>query len=261
MLKTFATAFTIGAGGVGGVFAPSLFLGGITGCLVSTSCNTLFGWDLSVLSFTLAGMVGVMGSIMKAPLTAVFLIAEISGGYQLFLPLIITVVGSYAVFYPFEKYSVYTKTLAEKGYLITHHKDKHALSKLNVNSLIENNFVTLPPDSTLRDLVDAIANSTRNIFPIVDRDRNFYGIIFLDDVRKIIFEPEQYDKVSVKELSFLPEISILPTESIAEIAEKFKQTDNYNMLVLDENNKYCGFISRANLFSNYRQIVEEISED
>ena len=206
-------------------------------------------------------MVGVMGSIMKAPFTAVFLIAEISGGYQLFLPLIITVVGSYAVFYPFEKYSVYTKSLAEKGNLITHHKDKHALSKLDVKNLIENNFTHLQPDASLRHLVDAIANSTRNIFPIVDKDRNFYGIIFLDDVRKIIFKPEQYDKVSVKELSFMPDVSIHPDELMADVAEKFKKTDKYNMVVLDENNKYYGFISRANLFSSYRQIVEEISED
>jgi len=209
----------------------------------------------------LAGMVGVMGSIMKAPFTAIFLIAEISGGYQLFLPLIITAVSSYAVFYPFEKYSVYTKSLAEKGNLVTHHKDKHALSRLDVKNLIENNFVSLQPDATLRNLVDAIANSTRNIFPIVDNDRIFYGIIFLDDVRKIIFEPEQYDKISAKELSFMPDISIHPDELMADVAEKFKGTDKYNMVVLDENNKYYGFISRANLFSNYREIVEEISED
>ena len=261
MLKTLATAFTTGAGGVGGVFAPSLFLGGIAGCFVATLCNTLFAWDLSILIFTLAGMVGVMGSIMKAPLTAIFLIAEISGGYQLFLPLIITAISSYAIFYPFEKYSVYTKNLAEKGNLITHHKDKHALSKLNVNNLIENNFVTLPPNALLRDLVNAIANSTRNIFPIVDENKTFYGIIILDDVRKIIFETEQYDKISVKDLSFLPDISIHPNELIADVAEKFKEADNYNMVVLDENNKYYGFISRANLFSSYREIVEEISED
>jgi CIC family chloride channel protein len=261
MLKTFATAFTTGAGGVGGVFAPSLFLGGIAGCFTATLCNTLFGWDLSILNFTLAGMVGVMGSIMKAPLTAVFLIAEISGGYQLFLPLIITAIGSYAVFYPFEKYSVYTKSLAAKGDLITHHKDKHALSKLTVKNLIENNFVTLPPDATLRNLVDAIANSTRNIFPIVDGDKKFYGIIILDDVRKIIFNPEEYDKTSAKDLSFMPDISIHPEELIADVAEKFKKTDYYNMVVLDENNRYYGFISRANLFSDYRKIVEEISED
>jgi CIC family chloride channel protein len=121
--------------------------------------------------------------------------------------------------------------------------------------------VSLPPDATLRNLVDAIANSTRNIFPIVDDKKNFYGIIFLDDVRKIIFEPEQYDKISVKELSFTPEVNIRLNELIADVAEKFKQTDKYNMVVLDENNKYYGFISRANLFSSYRQIVEEISED
>jgi len=261
MLKTFATAFTTGAGGIGGVFAPSLFLGAIAGCFIAVLLNTLFDLELSILNFTLAGMAGIMGSVMKAPLTSVFLIAEISGGYQLIVPLIITVVASNAIMYPFEKFSIYTKKLAKDGNLITHHKDKHALSRLDVKELIENNFKTLSPDATLRDLVDTIAHSTRNIFPLVDENRKFHGIIFLDDVREIIFKPEQYDTVKAKDLSFMPDISIDPDEQIADVAAKFRENDLYNMVVLDKENRYYGFISRANLFSKYREIIEEISED
>ncbi|MDR1792371.1 MAG: chloride channel protein [Bacteroidales bacterium] len=261
IFKTFATALTTGAGGIGGVFAPALFLGAIAGSLLAILLNTLFGWELSVLNFTLAGMAGVMGSIMQAPLTAVFLIAEISGGYQLFVPIIITVVPAYLLFHRFEKYSVYTKSLAASGDLITHDKDKRAMRQLNVKTLIEKDFLTLKPEDKLRDLVNTIANSTRNIFPIVDEDEHFFGIVIMDDVRKIIFEPQKYDTVMVKNLAFMPTVSIHPEESIFEVAEKFKSNDLYNMVVLDENNKYYGFISRANLFSAYRHAVEAISED
>jgi CIC family chloride channel protein len=261
MLKTFATAFTTGAGGIGGVFAPSLFLGSIAGCFMATLLNTLFDLEISVLNFTLAGMAGIMGSVMKAQLTAVFLIAEISGGYQLIVPLILTVIVSYAVIYPFEQFSVYTKSLAKEGNLITHHKDKQALSKLDVKDLIENNFITLLPGATLRDLVHTIAHSSRNIFPLVDENRKFYGIIFLDDVRQIIFEPDKYDTVMAKDLSFMPDVSIQPHELIADVVVKFKESGLYNMVVLDGDNLYYGFVSRANLFSRYREIVEEISED
>ena len=261
MLKTFATAFTNGAGGIGGVFAPSLFLGSIAGCFLATLLNTVFDLDLSVLNFTLAGMAGIMGGVMKAPLTAVFLIAEISGGYQLIVPLILTVVVSNAVIYPFEKFSIYTKNLAKEGNLVTHHKDKHALSKLDVKDLIENNFVTLSPDATLRDLVNTIAHSKRNIFPLVGDDCKFYGIVILDDVRQIMFEPEKYDTVMLKDLSFFPKDFIDIEELIADVAVKFKKNDLYNMVVLDKEKKYYGCVSRANLFSKYREIVEEISED
>jgi CIC family chloride channel protein len=262
MLKTFATAFTTGAGGIGGVFAPSLFLGSVAGCFLAILLNTIFDLELSVLNFTLAGMAGIMGGVMKAPLTAVFLIAEISGGYQLIVPLILTVVVSYAVIYPFEQFSIYTKKLAKEGNLITHHKDKHALSKLDVKDLIENNFITISPDALLRDLVNTIAHSTRNIFPLVDENHKFYGVIVLDDVRQIIFEPEKYDIVKVKDLSFFPKDFIDIEDSIADIAAKFKENElYYNMIVLDKENRYYGFVSRANLFSKYREIVEEISED
>jgi CIC family chloride channel protein len=164
--------------------------------------------------------------------------------------------------YPFEQFSIYTKKLAKEGNLITHHKDKHALSKLEVKDLIENNFITLSPDSVLRDLVNTIAHSTRNIFPLVDENQKFYGVIVLDDVRQIIFEPEKYDTVMAKNLSFFPKNFIDIEEPIADVAAKFKENElYYNMIVLDKENRYYGFISRANLFSKYREIVEEISED
>ena len=260
MFKTFATAFTTGAGGIGGVFAPSLFLGGIAGCLVATCINTLFDTHLPVLNFILAGMSGVMGSVMKAPLTAIFLIAEISGGYQLFVPLMLTTLISCCIFYPFEKYSVYTKSLAAEGNLVTHHKDKHALSLLNVENLIENNFVTVNPDATIRDLLPAIEQSVRNIFPLVDAQQRFYGIVILDDVRSLIFHEEKYD-MPLKDVAFFPTTSVQPDEKMSSVVEKFRQSGLYNMIVIDENNTYYGFISRANVFSTYREIVEEISED
>ena len=261
MLKTFATAFTTGAGGIGGVFAPSLFIGSIAGCFLATLLNTVFDLNISVFNFTLAGMAGIMGSAMKAPLTAVFLIAEISGGYQLIVPLILTVIVSYAVIRPFEQFSIYTKNLAKEGNLITHHKDKQALSKLDIEHLIETNFTSLSPKANLRDLVHCIAHSTRNIFPLVDEERKFHGIVFLDDVRQIIFEPEKYDSIMVKDLSFFPKDFIVQHESIADVAMRFKENGLYNMVVLDKDNVYHGFVSRANLFSKYREIVEEISED
>ncbi len=260
MVKTFATSLTNGAGGVGGVFAPSLFMGGITGCLVAETINILFDCNLPIMNFTLAGMAGVMGSVMKAPLTSIFLIAEISGGYQLFIPLILTTLCSYLAFSPFEKQSIYTKSLAASGDLITHHKDKHALSKLHVTDLIENNFSCIKPDATLRDLLPVIENSTRNIFPLVDDDGKFYGIIFMDDVRHLMFHEEKYDNTYIKDLAFMPE-SVQIDEDMKQVVERFKINGLYNMVVLDKDNKYYGFISRANTFSSYRNIVESISED
>ena len=165
LFKPLATAFTGVAGGVGGVFAPLLFIGGIAGFFIVSIFNVFFGMELSVINFTLAGMAGLMGSVMKAPLTAIFLIAEVSRGYQLFIPLIITTVISYIVFYPFEKYSIYTKSLALQGDLITHDKNKHALSKINVMSMIEDDFKTIPPHATIKDITLLIQDSNRNVFP------------------------------------------------------------------------------------------------
>ncbi|MDD4210038.1 MAG: chloride channel protein [Bacteroidales bacterium] len=260
LFKPFATGFTNAAGGVGGVFAPLLYLGGMSGFFIVTALNFMFDTELSVLNFILAGMAGLMGSVMKAPLTAIFLIAEISGGYHLFIPLIITTVISYMVFYPFEKYSIYTKSLAKQGDLITHDKNKHALSKIDVKDMIEDDFKTLDPNANIHDLTKLIEKSNRNVFPVVDKQTIFYGVVLLDDVRNIIFYPKEYD-TSIKQFIFKPEITIAPDESMISVVKKFKKTGYYNMPVIDAEGKYYGFISRANVYTQYREIVEEISED
>lgn len=260
IFKPFATAFTTAAGGVGGVFAPLLYIGGMAGFFIATSLNFMFNTELSVINFILAGMAGSMGSVMKAPLTAIFLIAEISGGYHLFIPLIITTVISYMVFYPFEKYSIYTKSLAKQGDLITHDKNKHALSKIDVMGMIEDDFKTLGPDSNLKDLTKLIEQSNRNIFPVVDENLIFYGVVLLDDVRTIIFNTNEYD-TSIMQFMYKPEITIAPDECMISVVNKFKKSGYYNMPVIDEEGKYYGFISRANVYTEYRDIVEEISED
>jgi len=260
LFKPFATGFTNAAGGVGGVFAPLLYIGGMAGFFIVSCLNTIFGIELSVINFTLAGMAGLMGSAMKAPLTAIFLIAEISGGYHLFIPLIITTVVSYIVFSPFEKYSIYTKSLAKQGNLVTHDKNKHALSKINVMSMIENDFKTILPNATLKDLTSLIETSNRNVFPIVDDKNIFYGVVLLDDVRKLIFHPELYN-TPVMNYVYKPESFIDPKESMLSVVVKFKDSGYYNMPVIDNKGTYYGFISRANVYTEYREIVEEISED
>lgn len=260
LLKPFATAFTNAAGGIGGVFAPSLFVGGISGFILITFCNTFLGMDLSVINFTLAGMAGVMGSIMKAPLMAIFLIAEISGGYQLLIPLILCAVVSYLIFLSFEKYSVYTKPLAQQGDLITHDKNKQALTQLQVTECIENDFKTISPNATLGDLTRVIELSSRNIFPLVDEQQIFYGIVILDDVRKLMFHPENYN-LHIDEYAFVPTPSIDPEESMFSVVKKFESSGNYNLPVVDKQGRYHGFISRANVYTKYREFIEEISED
>ncbi|HON21215.1 MAG TPA: chloride channel protein, partial [Bacteroidales bacterium] len=260
LFKPFATGFTNAAGGIGGVFAPTLYLGGIAGFFIVYCLNFLFGIELSVINFVLAGMAALMGSVMKAPLTAIFLIAEISKGYQLFIPLIITTVIAYIVFYYFEKYSIYTKPLAEKGLLITHDKNKHALSKIDIMEIVENDFSIISPHATLKDLIVLIENSNRNVFPVVDENSVFCGVIVLDDVRKDIFHQETYSR-PIKEYIYLPKTSIHPKESMLSVVNKFKQTGYYNMPVIDKEGKYYGFVSRANAYTQYREIVEEISED
>ena len=260
LLKPFATAFTNAAGGIGGVFAPSLFVGGITGFILITFCNTFFGLELSVINFTLAGMAGVMGSIMKAPLMAIFLIAEISGGYQLLIPLILCAVVSYLIFYSFEKYSVYTKPLAKQGDLITHDKNKQALTQLHVTECIENDFATISPNATLGELTQVIEHSSRNIFPLVDENRIFYGIVILDDVRQLMFHPENYG-LHIDEYAFIPSPSIDPEESMFSVVQKFESSGNYNLPVVDKEGRYHGFISRANVYTKYREFIEEVSED
>jgi CIC family chloride channel protein len=254
-----ATGVTFGAGGIGGIFAPSLFLGSNAGLFFAKTSN-LAGAKLNETSYALVGMAGVIAGVIHAPLTAIFLIAEITGGYQLFMPLMITSALSYGTVRLFAKNSVYTIELAKAGDLLTHDKDKTVMSLLKVDKFIETNFRTIDADAKLRDLVSVISKSTRNIYPVVDNENNFMGIIFLDHIRHIMFKQEMYDEIYVRDLMFMPHPLIDPDESMEEVAEKFNQSGNFNLPVIKDG-KYIGFVSRANIFSSYRKMLKEFSED
>lgn len=259
--KVIAMATTNGAGGVGGIFAPSLFMGGIAGYFIAMFLKIVFNIDVPVENFVLAGMAGVMSGVMHSPLTAIFLIAELTSGYQLFIPLMITSAISFITIIPFEPHSLYTKRLAARGELITHHKDKAALSQISIIKIIETNFSTINKEMTLREFVTIIAKSKRNIFPVIDQKNRFLGLVAIDEIRDVIFNTELYDNLYVKDLMIKPETSITPDESMQEVVKKFRITGYYNMPVIDKTGIYVGFISRANLYTNYKDIIEEISED
>lgn len=259
LTKIVATSITFGTGGVGGIFAPTLFMGANTGLFFAKAYNYFHFGHISESNFALVGMAGLISGVIHAPLTAIFLIAEITGGYQLFLPLMIVSTISYVTLRIFETNSVYTIQLAERGELITHHKDKAVLTRMQVKKLIEKNFNTIGPDATLGELVRVVADSHRNIYPVVDKENNFLGIVFLDDIRHIMFKPDLYEKTYVRNLMFMPDVRVEVDESMEEVAQKFQQSGKYNMPVLKEG-KYVGFISRANVFSAYRKLLKDFSD-
>ncbi len=258
LLKVVATSITFGAGGVGGIFAPSLFTGAITGLLFSIIAQ-YFAIEISPVNLALVGMAGMIAAVIHAPLTAIFLIAEITKGYELFVPLMIVSTISYATTKIFVTNSVYTIQLAKRGQLLTHHKDKALLMLMNVNELIETDFNKVRPNQTLGDLIDIIKFAHLNIFPVVEDDGTFRGMIKLDDIRHIMFNYELYDRTSIRDLMFLPEDVILSTDSVEEVAQKFQSSGSYNIVVIDHG-KYLGFISRAKLFSAYRDMLKNFSE-
>lgn len=259
-IKVIAMTATTASGGVGGIFAPTLFVGAISGYFVASFFNLSLGLNLPIDNFALAGMGAMMAGVMHAPLLGIFLTAEITGGYQLFFPLIIAAIASYVTIMAFEPYSIYTKALAQKGELVTHHKDKAVLHFMAVRELIETDFAVVSPDATLGDLTKIIAKSKRNLFPVVDADGMMKGMIKMDDIREIIFNHELYDKIYVKDLMYMPEHYISPRDTMLKVAGKFESSGRFNLAVLD-NGKYLGFISRARVFSNYRNFVRTLSHD
>ena len=259
IFKVVAMVATTGSGGIGGVFAPTLFMGAVAGYFFSVMVNITGSFDLPYDNFALAGMAGMMAAVMHAPLTAIFLTAEMTSGYELFIPLILTSVVAYVTIMYFEPHSVYTKQLAEAGDLLTHHKDRTVLRMMNVRDLIETDFEVINPEATLGDLVKAISRSHRNLFPVVDPNGILKGMVKLSDVRNLIFEKDLYDKVMVKDLMYMPEFFISPSDSMEAVAEKFESCGRYNLAVIEEDNKYLGFISRAVAFSEYRKTVQDFS--
>lgn len=259
LFKAFATSFTFAAGGVGGTFAPALFIGSFSGMLFAMFINTL-GWgSLNVTNFALVGMGGVIAGMLHAPLTGVFLIAEITNGYSLMVPLMIVSALSYAINRVFFKDSIYTKAVSEKGVRVTHNKDVSILNMMNINKLIETNFLTIRPEQTLRDLLPVISSSTRNIFPVIDENGNLKGHVLFDSIRKIIFEPSQYDTL-IEDIMLFPDYLITTEDSAQEVVEKFERSGNYNIAVVD-GKKYLGYISRAKMFTTYQATLKEISDD
>ncbi len=260
IMKVFAMALTQGSGGIGGTFAPAIFVGAISGYFFASLLNTVFGLNISQSNFALVGMAGVMAGVMHAPLTAIFLIAEITGGYLLLTPLIMVSAIAYLTSHLFESHSIYTRQLAARKELITHDKDKAVLSFMSPRHLIETNFAQVDPEATLGQLVKVVAKASRNIFPVVDKEGTFYGLVMLDNIRQIMFDQSIYEVTYVKDLLFMPDYSINPDDSMDTVVQLFQQSDRYNLPVL-ENGKYIGFISRANVFSQYRALLRKFSDD
>lgn len=259
LLKAFATALTFGAGGVGGTFAPALFIGAFSGLLFALAMKYLGLRDLDPAKFALVGMSGLIAGMLHAPLTGIFLIAEITNGYSLIVPLMIVSALSYFVNRIFFRHSVYTKSVAEHGVEVTHNKDVSILSMMTINNLIETNFSKIKRGSTLGDLIPVISSSRRNIFPVVDKDGTFCGHVLFDDIRSVMFDQTLYNQ-PIEEFTVLPEYLIHPEDSMEDVVKKFQVSGKYNIPVIEQG-KYLGYVSRANVFSTYRKTLSEISED
>lgn len=258
-LKVVAMAATNAAGGVGGTFAPSLFVGAFTGGLTAYASNVFLGMELPIISFTLVGMAGVMSGVMKAPLTSIFLIAELSNGYGLFIPLMLVSCVSFVLCYYFDPHSIYTKKLSERGELLTHNKDESVLVFLNLEHLMETDFHELHEDATLGDVVELISSARRNIFPVLNEKGVLMGLVQLDDLRADMFNPDKY-ATPVDRYMIPPMDTILPHEQIHSVLDKFEETKAWMLPVVDKGNRYIGFISKSRILAAYRQQLVEISE-
>lgn len=263
LFKVFASSATNGGGGCGGIFAPSLFLGCIAGFVFSYVCNHsgLATTYIPEKNFALMGMAGLMSGVMHAPLTGIFLIAELTGGYGLFLPLMIVSVCAYLTIIVFEPHSIYSMRLAKSGELITHHKDKAVLTLMNMESVIETNFLTVRPDMDLGQMVKTISQSGRNLFPVVNVKDELVGVVILDDIRNIIFRQELYHRYHVADFMVMPRERIITTDSMEMVMNKFDSTDSWILPVIDENNKYIGCVSKSKILATYRQMMVDMSAE
>lgn len=258
--KAFATSATNGAGGVGGTFAPSLFVGCMAGFFFAYAINNIFGLDLSVKNFALMGMAGVMSGVMHAPLMGIFLTAELTGGYELFLPLLIVSALSYLTIKFFEPYSIYAMRLAQRGELLTHHKDKAVLTLLKINNVIETDFISVHPEMDLREMVKVISQSNRNLFPVVNSDNRLLGVVLLDDIRNIMFRPDLYRRMHVETFMSTPPALIDIHSSMEQVMKTFDDTGAWNLPVVD-GGSYIGFVSKSKIFNSYRRVLRHYSED
>lgn len=253
IIKPAATAMTMGSGGSGGVFAPSLFMGGVTGFLFTRVIALVApGYTFSASNFTLVGMCGVLSGVLHAPLTAIFLIAEITSGYMLFVPLMLVSAISFTTISYFEKHSIYTKNLIERGDLIQYDRDRIVLSLIDLQKIVERDLHTIHPDAPLKELVALVKKSKRNIFPVINDQRELEGIVTLDDIREIMFDPSLQEEIVIKTIMQRPPAFVTPQEKMQSVMNKFELTQAWNLPVIDEG-KYIGFISKSRIFNAYRK--------
>ena len=257
--KVIAMSTTNAAGGVGGTFAPSLFVGAFTGASLALVCNTLFGWEVSIVSFTLVGMAGVMSGVMNAPLTSIFLIAELSNSYGLFIPLMITACISFAVDYYLDPDSIYTKQLRQKGELLTHDKDQSVFVFLKLEELMETDFLRIKENMTLGDIVHIISTARRNIFPVIDNFGRLIGVVQLDDLREDMFKHEKYGH-PISDYMISPPDKIIEHEAILSVMEKFEDKHAWMLPVVDKQGRYLGFISKSRILNAYREQLVKIQQ-
>ena len=256
--KVVAMATTNASGGVGGTFAPSLFVGAYMGAIVALICNAFFDWNVSIVSFSLVGMAGVMSGVMKAPLTAIFLIAELSNGYGLFIPLMIVAAISFAVDYTLDRDSIYTKQLRMRGELLTHDKDQSAFVFMRLEELMETDFIRIKENMTLGDIVHIISSARRNIFPVIDNFGHLLGVVQLDDLREDMFKQEKWGR-SITYYMIQPPYKILEHEMVQSILPHFEENHTWMLPVVDKNNRYLGFISKSRILNAYREALVKIS--
>ena len=262
VLKVFSMSFTNAGGGVGGTFGPTLFIGAIAGFVVSRTINLIGGGAVvPEQNFVLVGMAGLMAGVMQAPMTAIFLIADMTGGYELLIPLILTSTVSYAATRMVEPYSIYTKRIAKRGELLTHDSDQAVLTLLKTSDLIEADFRPVKIDSTLGELVKVVATSKRNIFPVIDDKNHFHGYVSLEDIRQHMFNHDLYEKMHVYNFMMSAPAYVYVDEKMDSVMNKFEKTQAWNLPVVDHDRTYVGFVSKSKIFSAYRDQLKQVSHD
>lgn len=263
IFKVFASTATNGGGGCGGIFAPSLFLGCVCGFIFCRLWNTydVLGFDIPERNFAMLGMCGLMSGVMHAPLTGIFLIAELTGGYALFMPLMIVSVGSYLTIKCFEPHSIYAIRLAQRGELLTHHTDRSVLTLMSMDSVIQHYDRVLYPDMNLGDVATQVSNSKNHVFPVVNKQMQFVGAVYLDDIRHLIFRTELHRNFTVSQLMTQPQAQLSVNDSMDVVVKVFDKTGAWTLPVVDEEGVFVGFIRKSSVLTVYRQVLADFSND
>lgn len=264
LLKVFSMTLTNAGGGVGGTFGPTLFVGAIAGFVVARVLNLLMagaGVSVPEQNFVLVGMAALMAGVMQAPMTAIFLIAEISGGYELFLPLIISAAFSFGTTRLFERYSIYTKRIAQSGELLTHDNDQAVLTLLKTRDLVRDKYPRVDAEMSLGDFVDIISDSEAQVFAVLGKDDRLLGLVEMDRMRKLMFKSDLYDSMKVRDFMEAPQAVVYLDEKMDSVMDKFDRTQAWRLPVVDENHVYAGFVSKSRILSAYRTELKEISQD